>query len=180
MVHPLPQQLNGWLGKEGFPLGHVQVIHKDDVLLTRWGAENTLQYGMWQLCTMCSISCAAIRATWDCQELAQLAKDSTGIADLQTGMPQPYNLSTMQPSQQGILMPALRRLSILESMKSWVWLAPVLALKVINTGDTSVGMPPISNWVTFSVLPATNAVVLTPASGYHDDHFQNCQPKHKC
>ncbi len=33
VVHPLAQQLNGRLGKVLLPLGHIQVIHKDDILL---------------------------------------------------------------------------------------------------------------------------------------------------
>ncbi len=65
-------------------------------------------------------------------------------------------------------------------MKSWVWLAPVLALKVMNTGDTSVGMPPISSWVTFSVLPAAIAVMLIPKFRYHNENSQDGQPEHRC
>ena len=42
MVHPLAQQLNGRLGKVLLPLRHVQVIHKDDILLTCRRPKHTL------------------------------------------------------------------------------------------------------------------------------------------
>ena len=42
MVHPLTQQLNGRLGKVLLPLRHVQVIHKDDILLACRRPKHTL------------------------------------------------------------------------------------------------------------------------------------------
>mmetsp|Transcript_14901 Transcript_14901/g.36049 ORF Transcript_14901/g.36049 Transcript_14901/m.36049 type:complete len:378 (-) Transcript_14901:66-1199(-) len=45
------------------------------------------------------------------------------------------------------------RLSILESMKSWVWLAEVRALNVMNTLMNCSGMWLLSLSITFSVLP---------------------------
>ena len=43
VVHPLAQQLNRGLSKVLLPLWHIQVVHKDDILLASWRAKDALQ-----------------------------------------------------------------------------------------------------------------------------------------
>lgn len=67
MVHPLAQKLYRRLGKVLLPLRHVQVVHKDDILLACRRPEHTLHTGTYSehITLACvSLSAVSIEAYW--------------------------------------------------------------------------------------------------------------------